>query len=391
MRRRSRGLRPHALIALLSLPASVAAAHGPAPVALEVLAYDGSTPILLRTNVGLARAAGDGTYDYICPSRWDGNELALSAASPDGTEILVHSAGVAFLSRDGGCAFEALTGDDVYVLDIARTAGGFVIIAEDYPDDLDPDASRIYEVSAGVATELAAVFPGAIDGVLGLAPEAGFIVSGHAPRVFVADGSGRELPVGDATASRLTPRAARGADIWLRAIEPEGVRLWRLTDGEPERSAPVEVIHGPVHDGARWLALLDGVLHEHAGAWAPLGEVEWTCLRSLERRNFACSLQAMQELSGSTGAPVASPVFSVRQLAAPSACGGAEAQLACDRDWAHFGGESGWLDTLPARTPTSERAVPSGCSVGGVPRELPCPLLILCGVIVWIYRARLSR
>jgi len=376
-----------ATVALLSV-LQTASAHGPAPVALEVLAHDGEVPTLLRTNLGLARSAGDGTYEYICPSRWDGNELFLAEARAGGEEILVHSAGVAYLSSDAGCTFSALTGDELYVTDAAETQTGFVFIAEDYPDDVNPESSHVFEWAEGALRELSLPVPGAIDGVVGLVPEPGFLVSGHRPETFVADETGRLLLSAGPPTSRLTPRAATGAEVWLRALVEDGVSLWRVSDGEATPTASATIIHGPVYDGTRWLALIDGAVHEFVGTWRPLGDVDWTCLRSHAGRSFACSLIAMQELGGPGPLPTATPVFSTLQFGPPRACGESAAQLACERDWAHFGGEPGWLDTLPATSPTGDRRAPGGCSVTAGRDAGFVPWSLLFAAIVLMRRRR---
>ena len=351
------------LLASLTQGAERAAAHGPAPVALAVLAHDEERPSLLRTNLGLARADDDRTYRYVCPSRWDGNELALSVASASGEEIFVVSDGVGFVSLDGGCTFEGVTSRDLYVGAFDATDRGFVLVAEDYPTDLDPDSSHVLEVVGGVVAELALDLTDPIDGVVGLRPEPGFIVSGAGDRVFFADASGTVSTVAleEPAPSRLTPRAARGGVIWLRAAYRDGVELVRVERADVQRGPRVSRVHGPVlHDG-RWLALMDGILSEWSGAqWRTLEPVDWTCLHSLGGQSFACGLDLMREL-GADG--TTTPIFSMQQLGPPEACGTEAQQMQCEQDWAHFGGEPGWLDTRPALSPTTGRRPPGGCAM----------------------------
>ena len=129
---------------------SAARAHGPAPVALEVLAHDGRVPTVLRTNLGLAVANGDGTYAYVCPSRWDGNELALAAAARGGDAILVESTGVAYLSTDRGCTFERLTD-----IGISFTASGTLSISSSKLTDALGNLPELRKVLAADGTDTA--------------------------------------------------------------------------------------------------------------------------------------------------------------------------------------------------------------------------------------------
>ncbi|MCA9610326.1 MAG: hypothetical protein KC619_32245 [Myxococcales bacterium] len=390
MRRRARRLRHLALIAAaLGGLVSAARAHGPAPVALEVLAHDGRVPTVLRTNLGLAVANGDGTYAYVCPSRWDGNELALAAAARGGDAILVESTGVAYLSTDRGCTFARLTGEELWVSAIARHGDGFLFAADEYPVDVDPDRSRLFTVLAdGTVEELALGLPGAIDGLV--ATPDGVLIAGHRPVGFVATPDG-VLSTFETTSSRLTPRNRGGGDVWLRSAEGSTVTLARVSaDGTPETPAlRATTVQGPVLVDGAWYALFDGALHTYReGTWSFVDEVSFTCLRPFDERNFACSLAAMYELgSPQPRVPEATAVFSMDQLGPPAACGDASQQEACDLDWAHFGGESGWLDTLPATSPTSERRTPSvgGCALAPSPPGA-LGLLVVAGAL-----ARLRR
>ena len=362
--RRAGGAVVAAALALVALGPPVRA-HGPAPVALEVLALEGERPALLRTNLGLARGNGDGTYAFVCPSRWDDNPLARAAASPDSTEVLVHSAGVAYHSSDAGCTFDTLPADDLYILDAVATDGGFLLLAEDYPDDPDTHRSRLLRVDGGRLTELEVALPGAVDGLI--ATESGWLAAGHSPIGFAADERG-VLATFDTDASRLTPRTRREGEVWLRSTSAGRVSFVRVRGGVAETSdVSVTSAHGPLWLGGRWLAVLDGTLHELEGrTWRRVGDVDWTCLSSLEGRSFACSLEAMRDLApGSAGAiPAATPAFSMLQIGPPDRCGDAAAREACALSWAHYAGESGWTRTDAATSPTEPRRAPSpGCAV----------------------------
>lgn len=367
MRRGVRGLRRIALslgvlgfAALLFAPET--AAHGPAPAVLDVLAHDGGAPLLLRTNVGLARARGDGTYEYVCPSRWDGNERALSVALPGGREVLALSGGTVYLSRDAGCTFAPLTSDGVYATDIAASSDAFLFIVEAEVAASPTEGANVFEVRGGRVEPWNPPLPGPADGALGTS--AGFIVSGHQPMGWVRDLEGRVTSF-ETDATRITPRAAAGDEVWLRLASRE-VRLLLVADGVVALPGPAFTrAQGPVHDGTGWFALLDGVLSAYDGEWSPLSDVDWTCLRARDSVLFACRLDALWRLS--SAAPFSSEpslVFSLDQLAPPASCGGAPLDPACTSDWAHFGGEAGWVDTRAARTPGAPRRPLGGCSAG---------------------------
>lgn len=389
MRRPAHGLR-HLAVALAAVGAlaTPARAHGPAPVALEVLAHDGRVPTVLRTNVGLAVANGDGTYAYVCPSRWDGNELALAAGAQNGDAILVESTGVAYLSLDRGCTFERITGEDLYVAALAGRGDGFLMAVDEYPTDLDPDRSRLLAVAAdGSVSDLPLELPGAIDGLV--TTPTGVLIAGHRPVGFVATEDGA-VATFDTTSSRLTPRAEGGGDVWLRTVEGSAVTLARLgADGVlgiPDLRATT--VQGPVLVSGAWYALFDGALFVWGdGAWDYVDEVTFTCLRSFGDRNFACSLAALFELDEPFAGfiPETTPVFSMAQLGPPRVCGDADAVEACDLDWAHFGGESGWLDTLPATSPTSPRRTDAGgnggCATAPNPGPAPWALVAVAALL----------
>lgn len=345
-------------------------AHGPAPAALEVLTGPSGAPGLVRTNLGLAARLPDGTYEHVCPSRWDGNERALATAGADGREVVVHSAGVMYHSRYAGCAFEPSTPESLYVTATARWGSGFVAVAEDYPDDLDPDRSRLFGLRDARLEELAHEL-GVVDGALGAGERV--VLAGARPRPFVAslalDGTigSRELALEGGEIRRLTPRATEAGSLWLLAREARLARLVGLSDERIEEGPEHDVIHGPVRVGGRWWAVFDGVLHAHSeGGWSALEAVPWTCLAAEGASPYACSLEGVFELrDDGAGGLLAVPSFSLRQLGPPRECGTAEQVAACRRDWAHFGGESGWLGSAPARTPTeARRPLPMGsCAV----------------------------
>lgn len=341
-------------------------AHGPAPAALEVLSADEAGPILVRTNIGLALARDDGAYAYICPSRWDRNERAL-ALSVDG-RAFVQSAGVAYRARATGCGFEPVTDEDVYLTAMTAFAGGALLVLEPYPEDPDPAHSllRLVDGDPALAARLVDVqLEGAVDGVRSEADT--LWVAGHLPRPFVAtldrEGS-TELVFSDAAraAERWVPRAvdSDAGAVWVLETLADGLRLLRVTPDGPEEGPTHQIVHGPVRLGGAWVALFDGVLHRwDASGWVADGERPWTCLREEAGQVYACAFDRIVALddAGETA------WFSMSQLAAPEPCADPLRQRDCQADWAHFGGESGWLDTAPATEPDAPRRVPGGCAV----------------------------
>jgi len=348
-------------LALLSI-ASGARAHGPAPVALSVLTFEGEAAGVVHTNVGLASARGDGSYAYVCPSRWDGNPRALAFGVQDA--VLVQSLGVAYLSRDAGCTFAPLVVAD-YVVRATSWEDGFALLVE------GPGGREVLRVdAAGRTAPLPLALPADPDG---LHPAGSALwLAGAGPPAFVARWDG-ELEIvwqGALPGSRAIPVAAEAGAAWLETSDGALVRV------DAEGPGPARAFdrsrHGPIRVGDRTVALFDGVLHEwRDGAWRPDGERPWTCLEARGDRAFACSLDGTYELT--SGEPT--PFFSLRQLAPPDTCGAAEAEPECAREWAHFGGESGWLETDPALDPRSPRR-PRGCAAAPG-RSFRWPLLPL--------------
>ncbi len=361
MRRGARRLRHLALIGAVlgwaALPATRGArAHGPAPAALEGLAWEGGAPTWVRTNVGLAHARDDGSYEYVCPSRWDGNERARAAVIGGG--VYVHSAGVAYRALDG-CAFEAFTPAEDYVLDLVDVAGRALVVAEPRAADDEPDRSRVRLEGSTVD-----VTSGAVDGALGGADHGW--VAGHAPRPFVgrvgADGGYEEVARFDArVASRWVPRAEDGDAVWILETVGAEQRLLRISTDGLEEGPAHEVVHGPARVDGSWTAILDGALATfEAGAWTNGATSDWTCLRpAADVGAEACAFDALVAV----GTSPPETRFSISQLAEPRGCDGGEPEPECARDWAHFGGEAGWLETRPAEAPGAPRRPPAGCAV----------------------------
>lgn len=317
------------------------------PAVLEVLDADASVPTLLRTNIGLARAAGDGTYTYLCPSLWDGNELALAAAGDDAIGIFSNAA--AFVSEDGGDSFVRVIEGGVRGV-FVDPAGQLRVLAHEGME------SVLYDRSGAVAE----VFPGHLIDDLHVSGER-WLATGTRPNAFAAvfdEGAWRVLGDLDGPASRIVIADVHEDTAMLVATSRERY-VWAVTGlySLPRREpyGPYETILGPVFD-AGWFAALDGQRTSFGGGvWLDEGPADWTALQR-DRRGTAWAMRfgEVRRVDDDTLR------FSFAQLGPPSS-------PACDLDWAHFGGESGWLDSAPATTPGGARTPhPSsgGCAAG---------------------------
>lgn len=378
--------RPLAAVAALLLAAASAHGHGPAPAALGALAMSGAAPAIVRTNIGLAIARGDGAYRYVCPSSFNGGETALAAASADGSLLVTVSGGTASRSTDRGCSFTPVgTETGLSFFDVARSASAAYLLGR------AEKRSALVRVGVEGPAELVAEFAG--EGVFvpdGLAPiedeaSGGLLLAGAlpSPAVFaaLAPPAGGPLtlsplgplPLGPGIV-RLVPRVALASgEAWLVATEGKALRLVHAAPAPAPFAAPpawsVEpgtqtALQGPAPLGNRWLVVRDRQLEATEigqatiSSWSPLGPVDWACLASVDGVAHACTLPALLRLDPGTGdAPLTSPAFSLSQLGPPDpACARPDdARLACASDWSHFGAESGLLETDPATTPGGPR------------------------------------
>lgn len=367
---------------LTHLLVSAALAHGPAPVALEVLAWDdapgcttvpaAATPGLVRTNIGLAAHLGDGTYDYRCPSRWGDDEQALAAASPAGTQVLLAGTQGLWWSGDGSCSAQALPlAADETPVDLRWHDGGFLFVSRNF----QAQTGTLWRVADGELSRQASWSDRFVDG-LGVDAD-GVWVSGARPSPFVARWDGAELgddvvlPDGQEV-QRLSARGGDGTVRFVVATTDAGRALWRAVGGvAQEVLAPVAVLHGPVKVSGTWLVVADGEVWQggtDGETWAGTGtEVDWTCLREHGARAQACSLAALRVLTGwAAGEPELVDVFTMTQIGAPApSCDGVAG--ACALDWLHYAGESGWVGTLPAPCPGAPRPIP----LDGPPEVVP--------------------
>ena len=347
-----------------------ASAHGPASALLEVLAWDdrvgcaevsaGRTPKLVRANFGVLHHGGDGVYDYGCPSRWGGSELAMVAYT-NGMMVASGNTGT-FVSTDDACS----------AAQVGVTPGQTPMALAAWDDaawlvtrDFDLGGSVLWRVDRAGASEVLPLGGDDPDGLLGA--DDGLWIAGSAPGPFVwrFDGAATEAqvvaawPATPTPLDRLAPRLVTPNEVWLVAGSGATRRLWRLRDGEVTAPLPdAGIVHGPARLGDALLAVVDGVLwtSEAGGAWASQGEVDWTCLHERDGVTVACALDEVRVLAPGAGVPSYEAVMSLAQVGPPlEACDGAAGQ--CDLDWLHFGGESGWIDSTPADCPDGEREV----------------------------------
>lgn len=356
------------IAALLGLVAGWAWAHGPAPSPLQVVAWAGAdeacglevVPDVARTNIGvLFRDPNSGTYRYGCPSRWGDAEAALVAPDPtDRERWLVASATGAWWVSERGCRADPvdLTVGSV-VLGVAWGARAWL-------------ATRVdggVEVRSWPGGEAVALGPGlwrgmAADGervVVGLDDEL----------VGVSDGVVRRWRLidleGDPLALQVT--AMRGNEVAGRWSTPEGERVGVVRWGEPtvaawpELEPAVGLVLGPVRRAEGFAVAVDGVYVGPEGVRDATG---WTFL-GVDAPAFG----RLGEVWRADGEP--QRVFTMDQIDPPdAAC--PDPTRTCALDWAHFGGESGWLERRAARCPGEERrpieAVEPearACGVGG--------------------------
>ncbi len=368
----SYALRGHWLLAIACLAwvltSRAAFAHPIPPVTISVLetgtlVTGESSPAFVNTSFGLARAAGDGSFHYICPSRWDGNSRALAYRS--GETLLVLSFGVAYLSFDAGCTFAALDlGEPVVSAHIVE--GRFALL-------VGTRASRriLLVDEQGDTQALTLDFPARPDGLLGQSNA--LWVTGAGPPAFVArvaGASSENIFVAEEGTemnwgARVIPVAADSAGVWLE-LSGGTLALARVESAGLVDSRDFTLSRrGPVNLDGRTLAMFDQVLHEWDGAgWTASSERSWDCLQQYGERVFACSGSSTLELVSSAAGEEERPYFSMLQIGAPESCGDDGADLVCENEWLHYSGESGWAETDPALDPVSPRREPT-CSAGG--------------------------
>jgi hypothetical protein len=90
------------IFAVLPWPAGIAAAHGPAPAALSIVAAGPSGADVVRLTGGLARRVPGDLFRFVCPAAW-GDEVVLPAATipPAGPVVIAGSRGLFLLDAMG--------------------------------------------------------------------------------------------------------------------------------------------------------------------------------------------------------------------------------------------------------------------------------------------------
>jgi MYXO-CTERM domain-containing protein len=366
---------------------AVVHAHGPAPAVLGVLTSvepsvcgdAGVLPGVLRTNIGLAVARGDGTYRYVCAAMWKGSALALSAADPSGAEIVVATQGAVHVSRDGAQSFDQVVGVGDSPVALVWGADGAWGVSLDF----ERDVSTRWSWVPGEAVGSWDLSPWIADGVV--VDEAGVPWLAGARPIPWLGRFDRELEVvwsEERDLDRLTPRWAKQGDVAVLAGQGASRVLWDVRqDQVTELAGPAEVVLGPV--GAwesRW-AVLDGTLWSEVGGWHATPEaVDWTCLEAAGGGLWACSLggvYALDEVDDLVAG--ARLVFRLEQLGPWTDAGVDEV---CTADWRDNAGESGWLDSAPAvcadgvRGPLLVAPGGCGCGLGGKPQGTGAALVL---------------
>jgi len=342
MRRESR--LGHLALALVAVAAPVRA-HGPAPAVLEVLATDTGGPSWLRATVGLLRRNPDGTWAHVCPDHWDGNDRMRAAVAGD-TALVISAEG--FSSPTDRC-------------EPWRPLGAVRFAAS--------ERSRLVWLEEGAEGHVLndqsgalALVPDAIGTVQSLEVADGRALVGGREGLAFWDEGWTVVPL----PSRLRYlRAARGRSVYAvgavdGALVPERIDVGT---GTATSGPPADQLLGPAFFGEEARVFADGEwLAERGGEWVSLGpdDRRWTYVEAVEGVTYAASLEGVFRLDASE-LPAAELVFRFTQIV-QSPC------AVCEPDWAHFGGESGWLDTRAATEPDGEREpIHGSCTAAGSP------------------------
>ena len=408
----SRAVRVGLAFALCAV-ASDASAHNPA-VPLGVLsagpdlglceeAAGGDLPLLIRTNIGFARAQTDGTYAFGCPTLWSASEggATLSARAASGLVGVIGNQRLS-LSFDGACSFRelpALGGRQVFDLAGGRDAIWF--LERGGADPADSRLGRATDCSdlriAGPWTE---TLPDTVrEGSCG--SDRCLFVSGArpAPSLWYAPVSALAaameqgadagplwqqiaLPA-DLAAQRLAVRASSGGLLWVALTFDNGRDLLRFHQGADGRftflqrdpavtfgATTSDELLGPVTASGAWVTSAGNQLWllpsgtDPARPWQPVGEAQLSCLDAVGDTLFVCNNYydvARLDLP-QPGQPLAlHRLFAVDLLQGPDlSCLPDDQAAACEADWIHLGGENA-LPVVPART----------CAYGRPPLQSP--------------------
>jgi hypothetical protein len=145
---------------VLAVPRSAARAHGPAPAALAVLAWDGTQLDLVRLNVGLARRVEEDRFRFLCPALWGDERGAPAAPLASGEVVLAASSGLFLLSAQGGLRPHpdpnargavidlVLAGDELYALRVIDGKSELLAIDAEHARAVWSDASVFFSIAS---------------------------------------------------------------------------------------------------------------------------------------------------------------------------------------------------------------------------------------------------
>ncbi len=337
-----------------------AAAHGPAPSPLGVVAWHdedrtcgvSAAPAVIRTNIGLAIRDGADTV-YGCPSRWGDEETPLVARGSGDSLIVAGATDAWFVAdwrEDRACAVQPIRlPDEAVVMGLRSGDPAWMVITGASITEIgrvDADgftpwttrpgrpsgfAARGEQAVTAIGTELIVVSEGqdgrpVVDTIPtvdsdGL-PIAFRVTSMGASRVFGTWGDGESRTIGwigaDGVATRMpdTPVGAEG--ILGPMAQPEDA-AWVVADRVVYATWAAPLFA----DRITWIGedrLVFGTLGDVRVGWPGQDEV----------------------------------VFEMDLLGPPDAACPDPAGT-CALDWAHFGGESGWVLTAPGTCPGDDR------------------------------------
>jgi len=389
-------------LALLAGGLPQAAAHNPA-VPLGVLsagpalglcdeAAGGELPLLIRTNIGFARAQTDGTYAFGCPTLWSASEggATLSARAASGLLGVIGNQRLS-LSTDGACSFTELpaTGGR-QAFDVAAGTDAIWFLER---GGADPAESRLGRATDCTDSRIAGPWTDALpdtvrEGACG--SDRCLFVSGARPTPSLwfapvaalaaameqgatADALWQQIPLpADLAPQRLAVRAAAGGLLWVAITYDGGRDLLRFHQGADGAFAFVQrdpavvfgasasdELLGPVTAQGAWIAAAGTQLwllpqgSDPARAWQTVGEARLSCLDAINDTLFVCNNYydvARLDLP-ELGQPLSlHRLFAVDLMQGPDlSCLPDDQAAACEADWIHLGGENA-LPVLPART-----------------------------------------
>jgi hypothetical protein len=326
-----------------------AAAHGPAPAALEVVTTSARQPEVVRLNFGLAVWNPDDPehFRYVCPGRWgEAERVPDIATTPEGA-LVVPLEDAVWIGDAEGLSFLRAEAPDWR----AQTLLGHALGTRTTLVTRDMTGARLWSVDAvtGLVTSEDALPGVTLDSAGAAGPTALWALGARpTPTLWRRDAGG--------VTSRTLGLEVSPQFLDLRRVDPDdpahfffaasvadGVRLYETPDagGEVvERLRAVRALHGPVPLEDALIALVDGVVwHRPRGASDFVqGEPRpFTCLQDIAGLAIACRDRQLVRLTGPASAPEASPFFSLSQLLGP------EAGDECADQWLHFGAEAGLI------------------------------------------------